>query len=407
MKTNKIELLAPAGDLSRLKTAVLYGADAVFVGGKKFSLRSRASNFDLDAIYEGSLFAHQHNSRLHVTVNIIPHEEDFEGLALYLQQLEAAGVDAIIVASLSIVKLAKQVAPKLEVHISTQYSITNSKTIDFYRSLGADRCVLARETNLEELELLINNTNMPIEVFIHGGMCVNYSGRCTLSNYMTGRDANRGGCAQSCRWRYHLYDNGLEVSDPNNLFTMSSKDLNAIEVLPQLIDLGVTSLKIEGRMKTDYYIANVVGAYRKAIDLIYEGKIERSKIIDDTNKLLKNTMSRATFSGFYLSKPDKNGHLYSVNGSGVLQNFVANILEYDQSSQMAKIVVKNHFCIDDELEIMSPDGISNSFKTDLLIDSNNDEVTRLYKPMEICYMKIPFVVKVDDYVRRVLKHENL
>lgn len=405
MSNKKIELLAPAGDLARLKTAVLYGADAVFVGGKKFSLRSRASNFDLDSIREGAQFAHLHNSRLHVTVNIIPHEDDFDGLSEYLIELEKAGVDAIIVASLSVVKLAKQVAPKLEVHISTQYSITNSKTIDFYRDLGADRCVLARETSLKELELLSQNTNMPLEVFIHGGMCVNYSGRCTLSNYMTGRDANRGGCAQSCRWRYHLYDHGVEVSNPDCLFTMSSKDLNAIEVLPDLIDLGVASLKIEGRMKTDYYIANVVGAYRKAIDLIYEGKVSRQQIINDTNNALKNAMSRATFSGFYLAKPNNHGHLYSVNGAGVLQNFVANVLEYDKETNMAKIIVKNHFKIDDELEIMSPKGISSRFKPKILIDSNNEHVTRLYKPMEICYIYVPFEVYKDDYVRKVMTDE--
>lgn len=405
MSSKKIELLAPAGDLERLKTAVLYGADAVFVGGKKFSLRSRASNFDLDSIREGAKFAHLHNSRLHVTVNIIPHEDDFEGLSQYLIELEKAGVDAIIVASLSVVKLAKKVAPKLEVHISTQYSITNSKTVDFYRDLGADRCVLARETSLSELELLSKNTSMPLEVFIHGGMCVNYSGRCTLSNYMTGRDANRGGCAQSCRWRYHLYDNGVEVSSPDCLFTMSSKDLNAIEVLPNLIDLGVASLKIEGRMKTDYYIANVVGAYRKAIDLIYEGKVSRQQIISDTNHALKNAMSRATFSGFYLAKPNNQGHLYSVNGSGVLQNFVANVLEYNKETNMAKIIVKNHFNIDDNLEIMSPKGISPEFKPKILIDSNNDKVSRLYKPMEICYMYVPFEVYKDDYVRKVMTNE--
>ena len=200
----KIELLAPAGDLERLKIAVLYGADAVYIGGKQFSLRSRASNFDIEDIAEGVKFAHEHGSKVHVTVNMLPHEEDLEGLKEYLQALESVGVDAIIAASPSIMMCAKQYAQKLEVHVSTQHSSTNSMCVKYWQNKGMDRVVLARECSLDQILETTKNSDLPIEVFIHGGMCISYSGRCVLSNHMTNRDANRGGCAQSCRWKYAL-----------------------------------------------------------------------------------------------------------------------------------------------------------------------------------------------------------
>ncbi len=246
----KIELLAPAGDLERLKTAIRYGADAVYLGGKQFSLRSRASNFDLKEIREGVEFANQYGAKIHVTVNIVPHDEDLAGVEEYLKQLEEIGVTAIIVASVSIMEIAKRVAPKLEVHVSTQQSSTNSAAVAFYEQLGVDRVVLARECSMDQIEQIVRHSNVDIEAFIHGGMCVNYSGRCTLSNWMTLRDANRGGCAQSCRWKYHVYEKDKLISDLECLFSMSSKDLLAVEYVGRMIKAGVTSLKIEGRMKS-------------------------------------------------------------------------------------------------------------------------------------------------------------
>lgn len=397
----KIELLAPAGDLNRLKTAVLYGADAVYIGGKQFSLRSRASNFDLDDIKEAVKFAHRHGSRVHVTVNMIPHEEDFDDLDEYLITLDKIGVDAIIVASLTILKRAKQLT-NLEVHISTQYSITNSKTITFWQSLGADRTVLARENQLFELEALMKQTNMPIEVFVHGGMCVNYSGRCTLSNYMTGRDANRGGCAQSCRWKYELVDNhNNRLSDSKVPFSMSSKDLNAIDYLDDLIRLGVASLKIEGRMKTEYYIATIVGAYRRAIDDLYAGK-DAKKVLSLAKKELLNAENRQTFGGFYDGLPRASGHLYGVNGAGVNQAFVGTVLDYDEHTQRATIEVRNHFSEENKLEFFSPFRNAQSFYPKEMIDSQGESTKRFYKPMEVVSFKVNHPLQKGDFLRKAI-----
>ena len=263
---NKIELLAPAGDLQRLKTAVRYGADAVYIGGRQFSLRSRASNFTLEDIREGAAFARGHGATVHVTVNMLPHEDDFDGLKEYVEQLCEAGVHALIVASPAIARFVVQHFPQLEVHISTQHSTTNSSAIRFWKQMGMHRVVLARECSLAQITETTRHSVLPVEVFIHGGMCISYSGRCVLSNHMTNRDANRGGCAQSCRWKYELYQGDTRISDEQELFSMSSKDLQAAAYIPALIDAGVSSLKIEGRMKSTYYIATVVHAYRALID---------------------------------------------------------------------------------------------------------------------------------------------
>lgn len=399
---NKIELLAPAGDLERLKTAILFGADAVFIGGKQFSLRSRASNFDLATIQEAVNFAHQHNSRVHVTVNMIPHQDDLEGLDEYLIALDAIGVDAIIVASVYILKRAKALTKNFEIHISTQYSITNSKTIQFYKKLGADRVVLARENSLSELKLLKEHSSLPLEVFIHGGMCVNYSGRCTLSNYMTLRDANRGGCAQSCRWKYEIFDQKTTISDEKVLFSMSSKDLNAIDVLPDLIKMGIASLKIEGRMKTEYYIATIVSAYRRAIDDLYKGSLTSDAVVLAAKRELLNAENRETFSGFYLSQPNRSGHLYGVNGANVNQNFVAKVLNYDATTNLATLEIRNHFSKGDRLEVFGPTLKPTSFVSQKMINSDNEITHRFFKPMEVVLLEVPFVVNEGDFVRKSL-----
>ncbi|HHZ11559.1 MAG TPA: U32 family peptidase, partial [Acholeplasmataceae bacterium] len=258
-----IELLAPAGNLEKLKIAVLYGADAVYIGGKKFSLRARASNFTIPDIRAGAAFCHEHGAKVYVTVNIVPHGEDFAGLSEYLRDLENAGVDGIIVTSMDYARVAKEVAPKLELHLSTQFSASNSAALNFFKELGFQRAVLAREVGLREIAEIRKHTDIDLEVFIHGGMCVAYSGRCMLSNHMTDRDANRGGCAHSCRWLYSLRKDGLEISDR---FRIGPKDLEALRAVPELMRLGVKALKIEGRMKSVHYIATVVRAYRMLID---------------------------------------------------------------------------------------------------------------------------------------------
>lgn len=400
----KIELLSPAGDLERLKIAVLYGADAVYIGGKKFSLRSRASNFDMESIAQGVQFAKAHGSRVHVTVNMIPHQEDLLDLEEYLKDLERVGVTAIIAASPSIAMCAKKVAPKLEVHLSTQHSSTNSKAVEFWKNQGIDRVVLARECNLEQIKETTKNSCLPIEAFIHGGMCISYSGRCVLSNHMTNRDANRGGCAQSCRWKYRLLDQDTLINDEKELFSMSSKDMMAALYIKDLIEAGVASLKIEGRMKSTYYIATVIRAYRMLIDAIVENRCDEAFmqfILDELNR----AENRPTAVGFYEGLPKASDQLYGVNGAGVTQEFIASILEYDKESQMATLLVRNHFTAHCEVEVFGPKYTQRMFLNDCF-DENNEIVEVANKPMQILKTKIPFPTEPQDMIRKIIDKSN-
>lgn len=397
---NKIELLAPAGDLNRLKTAIDFKADAVYLGGKSFSLRARASNFEMQDIQEAVLYAHARGAKVFVTVNMIPHKEDLEGLEEYLIQLNKMGVDAVIVASYYVAQLTKEVTNNMEVHLSTQLSATNAHAIKFYQQLGVDRVVLARECSLDDVRLINQQEILPTEVFIHGGMCVNISGRCTLSNYMTLRDANRGGCAQSCRWKYECYNQDKEPTfDSDVLFSMSSKDLNATNVLKQLVEAGVTSLKIEGRMKSEYYLATVVGAYRKFLDSI--DLVDEATLIENTMAELAKAENRPTFSGFYEGIPDHHGHLYGVNGAGVTQEFLGVILNYDKSTNMATMQVRNHFETDMLCEVFGPNHDNQQFRVTSIINSDGESVNRVYKPMEIVQIAIPFEVNAKDFIRKI------
>ncbi|MDO4466823.1 MAG: peptidase U32 family protein, partial [Bacillota bacterium] len=351
---NKIELLAPAGNLEKAKIAILYGADAVYIGGKQFSLRSRASNFSLEEIKELVQFAEEHGSHVHVTVNMLPHESDLEGLKEYLLALDACGIHAIIVASPSIMMLAKSLPIHYEVHVSTQHSSTNSSAISFWKEKGMDRVVLGRECQLPHIEAMAKKNLLPIEIFIHGGMCISFSGRCVLSNHMTLRDANRGGCAQSCRWKYHLMDEDKEISNPDNLFSMSSKDLQAIEFIPRFIDWGVASLKIEGRMKSAYYLATVVSSYRKCIDLYYEQGFVSEEQMNALKFEISKAENRPTAQGFYNGLPDYKVQLYQDRDEIVTQEYVAYVLDYNEETQIAKIQVKNHFVPNNTFEIFGP-----------------------------------------------------
>ncbi len=395
----KIELLAPAGDIEKCKTAILFGADAVYLGGKKFSLRSRASNFDIEDIKEACDFAKAHNASIHVTVNIIPHESDFEGLKEYLMTLEEIGVKAIIVASPSIARLARTYASKLEIHLSTQLSITNAKSLHYFDDIKPERAVLARECTIEDIEHISENAICDTEAFIHGGMCVNYSGRCTLSNAMTLRDANRGGCAQSCRWKYHLYQNDKLLSDEEILFSMSSKDLMAVDKIYDLIKANVSSLKIEGRMKSNYYIATVVKTYRKLIDEIYK---ENKRPSEDRIKYYQEEIAKAenrlTGSGFYNGIPGYEGHLYGVNGAGVTHDFVGLVLS--QNKDYTLVQVRNVFRLNDELEVFGPNIDNERFKVVSIVDENEESVELANRPMSVVKVSIPFEVTSGDMIRR-------
>ncbi|WP_067634546.1 peptidase U32 family protein [Erysipelothrix larvae] len=396
---SRYELLAPAGDLNRLKTAVDFGADAVFIGGKQYSLRYRASNFTLEDIQDGATYCHDHGAQLFVTANMIFHDEDLEGFTQYLKDLERIGVDAVIVASVQAVRLVKSVAPKLEAHLSTQLSTLNSKAVNFLKRLGADRVVLGRETTLEEVDQLMKHVDVPIEVFIHGAMCTNFSGRCTLSNHMTLRDANRGGCAQSCRWRYEIYDDQKAlVSDPECLFTMSSKDMRTAEILPELLATGVYSLKIEGRMKSEYYLACVVSAYRRFIDTIENGgDIENARAL--CNEALLKAENRESFTGFYEnSEFGREGYIYGENGRLANQDFLGIIQSTDGDEVILE--VRNHFKVGETLEVFGPKTNHKTFVLETLINSKDEVVDRVFRPLENVKIKVPFDVEDFDFVRR-------
>ena len=394
---NKVELLAPAGDLEKLKIAILYGADAVFIGGLKFSLRSRASNFTIEDIKEGCKFAHEHNAKVHVTCNILPHEIDVDGVRDYLHSLEDAGVDAIICASPLIIEEALKT--KMEVHVSTQESTLNSSMVKFYESLGVDRVVLGRELDLNSIKEIKANSNVDIEAFIHGGMCVSYSGRCMLSNNMTGRDANRGGCAHSCRWNYDLTINGNKINE-DEYFAMSSKDLCSIPVLKEYLETNVSSFKIEGRMKSIHYIATIVKTYREAIDEYYAtGDI---KNIDYYMNQIRKAENRQTSIGFLKGMTTVNEQLYDLFTEIPTQNFIGLILDYNNETQIAKVDVRNYFKINSNIELFRAKGKDEHFMLTDIVNEDGVHIEEANHPRDIVYIKIPFECKENDMLRLVL-----
>lgn len=397
----KPELLAPAGNLEKLKIAILYGADAVFVGGKEFSLRSQASNFSLDDIREAVEFANQHGAKIHVTCNIILHADNLEGIEEYLKALDEIGVTAIIVADPHIMILAKKLNLKLEVHVSTQLSTLNSKAVKFYQNLGMDRVVLGREVCYEDLKAIMAHTDVDIEYFIHGAMCIAYSGRCMLSNYFSRRDANRGGCSQSCRWYYDLYDNGNKINQEGDIpFSMSSKDMSLVHHIGELIELGVDSFKIEGRMKSLHYIATVVSTYRKLIDAYCE---DPDGFINDDryyNELLKSA-NRALCHGFFYNHPTSNEQLFNLRDEHPTQEFVMRVLDYNEETKLACIEQRNYFKIGDKVEIFSPHHDNVYFVVEKIYNEDMEEVEVANHPMEIMYVPIDYKVEVNDLGRKV------
>ena len=394
---NKIELLAPAGDLARAKIAIMYGANAVYLGGKSFSLRSRASNFELSDIAEAVIFAKQYQALIYVTVNIIPHDEDLDGLDEYLRALADRGVAAIICSSLYIAKISKQVAPQMEVHLSTQQSVTNSAAIAYYQKMGIDRIVLARELSITEINLTNKHSALPLEAFIHGGMCANYSGRCTISNFMTNRDANRGGCAHSCRWFYHLFENDKMIDKNDELFTMAARDLSAAAYIAPLIDINVVSLKIEGRMKSAYYIAAVVKTYRLLIDEYYQKGVITLDRLNWYQQELNKSENRDVSDG-YLNGIPQEDPIKALIKSTASQEFVGYIRDYRDDSALVEI--RNRFVKGDRLEILSPTCDNRQFVVETIFDEENEAIDICNKPMQLVWIKIPYPVNEHDMLRR-------
>lgn len=395
----KVELLAPAGDLEKLKIAIMYGANAVFIGGQKFSLRSRASNFTISDIKEACEFAHAHNACVHVTCNILPHVIDTEGLKEYLKDLEEAGVDAIICASPLII--TEVLKTKMECHVSTQESTLNSSMVKFWKNLGVKRVVLGRELSIESIKEIKSNTDVDIEAFIHGGMCVSYSGRCMLSNNMTNRDANRGGCAHSCRWNYDLFVDNQKINQ-DDYFAMSSKDLCALPLLKEYLDTGIDSFKIEGRMKSLHYIATIVKSYRQAIDEYYEtGDI---KNIDTYLSQIEKAENRETSIGFLKGDTTVKEQLYDLFSDRADQRFCGIVLDYNNETHLAKIDVRNYFDKSMKFELFRPKKADYNFKIDTLYNDKFEEIEVANHPRDIVYIKIDEPCEKYDMIR--IKDEN-
>ncbi|MDS3905836.1 U32 family peptidase [Staphylococcus hominis] len=406
-KIKKPELLAPAGNLEKLKIAVHYGADAVFLGGQEYGLRSNADNFTMEEIKEGVEFANRYGAKIYVTTNIIAHDENIDGLEDYLRQLEATGATGIIVADPLIIETCKKVAPKLEIHLSTQQSLSNYKAVEYWKEEGLDRVVLARETGAMEMKEMKDNVDIEIEAFIHGAMCIAYSGRCTLSNHMTARDSNRGGCCQSCRWDYDL----LAVDEEGELdlfyqdgdvvpFAMSPKDLKLIESIPQMMDIGIDSLKIEGRMKSIHYIATVVSVYRKVIDAYAENP-DNFKIKPEWLIELDKCANRDTAPAFFEGTPGYEEQMF-----GVQQNkkspydFCGLVLDYDEATHIATIQQRNHFKPGQEIEFFGPEIESFKQVIDVIYDEEGNHLDAARHPLQIVQIKVDHPIYPNNMMRK-------
>ena len=403
---NKLELLAPAGNFSKLKTAVYYGADAVYIGGKSFSLRALSDNFTDEEIVEAVKFAHGKNVKIYVTVNIFAKNSDFEKAAEYFRFLERAKVDAVLITDVGLISLCKKVAPELKIHLSTQANTLNKYAVKFWGELGLERVVLARELSLSEIkEISEFNPETQLEAFVHGAMCISYSGRCLLSNYFNGRDANRGECVQACRWQYELREKSKNgeffpiEEDERGSYILNSKDLNMIEHIDEMAEAGVCSLKIEGRMKSEYYLATVINAYRRAIDEYYKigGKYKKNKMFYD--ELLKT--NHRVFTTAYMLGENKETVNYSDSQSAGEKQFIATVLEGTNDEGYFIAEMRNRFKKGDKLELLTPNDNFNSVILPVKItdeEGNDIEDAKLVQQKLRIYSDIK--VSAGDILRR-------
>lgn len=382
------EVLSPAGDLERLKWALMYGADAVYIGGYNYSLRANANNFSIQDITEGVEFAHSLGKKVYVTVNILFHNEDLEGLTEYLTTLSDIGVDAFIVSDLAVIKRIRELNLKPEIHISTQESSVNKFAVKFWESVGATRVVLARECSKIDILDIKNNTDAELEVFIHGAMCTSYSGRCVLSNYVTKRDSNRGGCSQVCRFIFKTkkYDD----------FQIASKDLSMIDHIPELVDMGVSSLKIEGRMRSMYYIATVVNTYKNVVTLYKEGKLT-NELMEYYKRVLNRLSNRENKSQFFTGDVNRSDQYYTGRKEVSNQDFLGVVLDYTDG--VMKIEQRNNFKVGDTIEVFGPNTLATKIKVDSIINEENESVSVASHPQEVLYVKVPFKVEKNDILR--------
>ena len=388
-----VELLAPAGTFLKLKTAFKFGADAVYFAGKKFGLRAFAGNFEDDEIEKAVNYAHSLNKKVYITVNILAHEADFDGLKEYIEYLDKIGVDAVIVADVGIIKLIRDVAPNLDIHVSTQANVTNSYSAKFFQDMGVKRIVLARELSIEEIKKIHEAVpDMELEAFVHGAMCISYSGRCLLSNYFTGRDSNRGACVQACRWEYTITEKSRQgqqfpiEEDERGTYILNSKDLCMIKHLKELEEAGVCSFKIEGRMKSEYYVACTVNAYRRAIN---------GEDVDISE--LEKSSHRLFTTGFYFGEKDKE--CFTSSSPVQTHEFMALVLE-DAKDGYVKIEQRNRFKVGDTLEVLSPDeNFNKKIKITEIKNLKGELIDDAKKVQEMLLLKTDLHLKEGDILR--------
>ena len=391
----KVELLVPASNLEVLKTAVIYGADAVYIGGEAYGLRAKAKNFSLDDMRDGIAFAHERGVKVYVTANILAHNYDLDGARTYFKELKEIKPDALIISDPGMFTIAKEECPEIEIHISTQANNTNYMTYLFWHKMGAARVVSARELSLREIKEIRENIpdDLEIESFIHGAMCISYSGRCLLSNYFTGRDANHGACTHPCRWKYAVVEEQrpgeyLPVyENERGTYIFNSKDLCMIEYIPEIIDAGINSLKIEGRMKTALYVATVARTYRKALDDFAESEEKYRANMDWYRSEISKCTYRQFTTGFYFGKPDENTQIYD-NNTYVNEYIYLGIVGEMDNRGFVRIEQRNKFCKGDIIEIMKPDGRNIPVTVNAIYDDEGNEVESAPHPQQVLWLDL-------------------
>lgn len=401
----RIELLMPAGSLKVLKTAIIYGADAVYIGGEMFGLRAQAKNFSPEDMREAVLFAHERGKKVYVTANITAHNEDLEGIKEYFGELSGIGIDALIISDPGVFDLAVELCPGIDIHISTQANNVNYGTYRFWNRLGAKRVVSARELSLDEIKEIRHNIpeDMEIETFVHGAMCISHSGRCLLSNYFTGRDANKGACTHPCRWRYYVMEETrpgeyLPVEEnERGTYIFNSKDLCMIEYIPQLIDAGIDSFKVEGRMKTELYVATVARAYRMAID----DYLKSEELYESRKEFYLSEVKKCTYrshtTGFFFGKTTEESQIYDSNT--YIQDYVYLGTVEEIKGGMALMEQKNKFSVGDSIEIMRPDGENIEARVLSMQDMDKNEMENCPHPMQRFYLSLSETVHPFDILR--------
>ena len=403
----KPELLIPASSLEVLKTAVVFGADAVYIGGEAFSLRAKAKNFSMEDIREGIAFAHEHGVKVYITANILAHNEDLGEAERYFEELKAVGPDALIISDPGIFNIAKRICPEMELHISTQANNTNYGTFQFWHSLGAKRVVTARELSLEEIREIRANIpdDLEIETFIHGAMCISYSGRCLLSSFLAGRDANRGACTHPCRWKYSLVEETRPgeympvYENERGTYIFNSKDLCMIEHIPELMESGIDSFKIEGRMKTALYVATVARTYRKAID----DYIKSPEIYRDNLPWYLDQISNCTYrlftTGFFFGKPDENTQIYDNNTYRKEYTYLGMAGE-SGSDGLVRVEQRNKFSVGETIEVMKPDGRNLEVQVRRIVNEEGEEQESAPHPKQVLFVDLGVPVEEFDILRR-------